>query len=88
LAPPSAFDQHVAAFDTSIRTFRSLSVAEAAAIRPARIELYAARAGDTWTSLAARSGGAITAAALAAMNHAEVGQTPRAGAQLKIVVAG
>jgi predicted Zn-dependent protease len=88
LAPPAAFDQHASAFDATIRSFRSLSAAEAAAIKPARIELYAARAGDTWAALANRSGGAITAAALAAMNHTDVGAAPRAGTQLKIVVAG
>ena len=88
LAPPAAFQQHVGTFDASIRTFRSLSVAEAAAIKPARVELYTARAGDTWQALAGRSGGAITAAALATMNHAEQGDSPRAGAQLRVVVAG
>jgi predicted Zn-dependent protease len=88
LAPPAAFEQHVGVFDASIRTFRSLSAAEAEAIRPARIELYTARAGDTWQALAGRSGGAITATALAAMNHTEASQAPRAGTRLKVVVAG
>jgi predicted Zn-dependent protease len=46
------------------------------------------RPGDTWQSLAGRSGGAITAAALAAMNHADGGAQPQAGAQVKVVVAG
>jgi predicted Zn-dependent protease len=88
LAPPQAFDQHAAAFDATIRSFRSLSATEAAAIRPARIELYTARDGDTWASLANRSGGAITATSLAAINHTDAGAAPRAGTQLKIVVAG
>jgi predicted Zn-dependent protease len=88
LAPPAAFDGHAGAFDSAIRSFRSLSAAEAAAIKPARIELYDARDGDTWTALANRSGGAITAAALAAMNHTDATASPRAGSRLKIVVAG
>jgi len=88
LAPPAAFDGHTAAFDNTIRSFRSLSAAEAAAIKPARIELYDARDGDTWASLANRSSGAITAAALAAMNHTDGTAAPRVGARLKIVVAG
>jgi len=88
LAPPAAFDGHAGAFDATIRSFRSLSAAEAAAIKPARVELYNAREGDTWTALANRSGGAITAAALAAMNHTNPDAAPRAGNRLKIVVAG
>jgi predicted Zn-dependent protease len=46
------------------------------------------RPGDTWQSLAGRSGGAVTAAALAAMNQADGGAQPQAGAQIKVVVAG
>src|SRR5688572_15844206 len=46
LAPPEAFEQHAGAFDSTLRSFRALSAAEAAAIKPARIELYTARDGD------------------------------------------
>jgi predicted Zn-dependent protease len=46
------------------------------------------RAGDTWASLAARSGGAITAPALAVMNRQSAGGTPKPGTRVKIVVAG
>ena len=88
LAPPEAFEQHAGAFDSTLRSFRSLSAAEAAAIKPARIELYTARDGDTWGALAERSGGAITPATLAAMNQTDASAAPRAGARLKIVVAG
>ena len=88
LTPPEAFDQYSGIFDTTFRSFRSLSAAEAAAIKPARIELYTARDGDTWAALAERSGGAITPLTLAAMNHTDAGAAPRAGVRLKIVVAG
>jgi predicted Zn-dependent protease len=88
LAAPGVFAQYDNAFGTSQRSFRALSASEADAIKPARIALYTVRAGDTWQSLAGRSAGAVTAAALAAMNHAEVGSQPQTGAQLKVVVAG
>jgi predicted Zn-dependent protease len=88
LTPPPLFDGYAGTFDATIRSFRSLSAAEAAAIKPARIELYTAREGDTWAALASRSGGAITPATLAAMNHSDDSASPRAGVQLKIVVAG
>jgi predicted Zn-dependent protease len=88
LSAPAVFAQYDAAFATSQRSFRPLSASEAEAIKPARIALYTVRAGDTWQSLAMRSAGAVTAAALAAMNHAEAGAQPQAGSQIKVVVAG
>ena len=88
LAPPNLFAQFDAAFVTSQRSFRPLSASEADAIKPARISLYTVRAGDTWQSLAGRSGGAITAASLAAMNHVAAASQPQAGTQIKVVVAG
>lgn len=88
LAAPAAFDRVSGAFDTTIKSFRTLSASEAAAIRPLRIDLYIARSGDTWASLAERSSGAITAATLAAMNHAPGTAQPQTGARIKIVVGG
>jgi predicted Zn-dependent protease len=88
LAAPSLFAEYDAAFGTSQRSFRPLSASEADAIKPSRVALYTVRSGDTWQSLATRSAGAVTPAALAAMNHAEAGSQPPAGAQIKVVVAG
>jgi predicted Zn-dependent protease len=88
LAAPARFDGVQGAFTTSIRSFRPLSAAEAESIRPNRLDLYTVRAGDTWASLAARSGGAITAPALAVMNRQSAGDTPKPGTRVKIVVAG
>jgi len=88
LAAPGLFSEYDTAFTTSQRSFRPLSASEADAIKPARIALYTVRPGDTWQSLAARSAGAVTPAALAAMNHAEAASQPQAGAQIKVVVAG
>ncbi|HEV8397171.1 MAG TPA: M48 family metalloprotease [Vicinamibacterales bacterium] len=88
LAAPTLFTQYDAAFGTSQRSFRPISASEAEAIKPSRIALHTVRSGDTWQSLAGRSAGAVTPAALAAMNHAEAGAQPQAGTQIKVVVAG
>jgi predicted Zn-dependent protease len=88
LVAPGAFDQMDGAFTTAIRSFRPLSAAEAEAIRPSRVDFYTVRDGDSWTSLAGRSGGAITANALAVMNNTDPTTAPRVGARIKIVVVG
>jgi len=88
LGPVQAFGPFDGAVASSLRSFRPLSANEAEAIKPSRIAIVTARAGDTWPSLAARSAGGITAAALAAMNHAEAGAPPQAGTLIKVVVAG
>ena len=88
LVPPQAFDQADRTFTVSIRSFRALSASEAATIRPHRIDLHNVRGGDTWDSLAARSGGAIKAGALAVMNNAAPGSQPQPGTRIKIVVGG
>jgi predicted Zn-dependent protease len=88
LAPPAAFAQFDAAFTTSQRSFRAINASEADAIKPSRVALYTARNGDTWVSLAARANGALTPAALAAMNQSTVDTPPQAGSRIKVVVAG
>ena len=88
LVAPNAFQQADSAFSASIRSFRPLSAAEAEDIRPDRVDLYVVRAGDTWQSIAERSGGAIKPATLAVMNNAAPGSQPQPGARIKIVVRG
>jgi predicted Zn-dependent protease len=88
LVAPAGFAGMDATFTTAIRSFRPLSAAEAEAIRPARIDFYIVRAGDTWDSIAGRSGGAIRPAALAVMNHSSPDSAPRVGVRIRIVVAG
>jgi predicted Zn-dependent protease len=87
LVSSNVFRQVDATFLASIRSFRPLSAAEAAAIRPHRVDLYVVRAGDTWASLAERSAGAVKPASLAVMNHAAANSQPPVGTQIKIVVA-
>jgi predicted Zn-dependent protease len=88
IVAPNTFQQADNAFSTSIRSFRALSAAEAENIRPDRVDLYVVRAGDTWQSIAERSGGAIKAATLAVMNNATPASQPQVGARIKIVVRG
>ena len=88
LVPPDAFRQADGAFTAAIRSFRSLSAAEAENIRPNRVDLYVVRAGDTWASIAERGGGVIPPATLAVMNKSTAGSLPQPGTRIKIVVGG
>ena len=88
IAPPDGFGQADGAFLASIRSFRRLSAAEAEAIHPNRVDLYIVRTGDTWQSIAERSGGVVTPETLAIMNKATLATQPQTGARIKIVVSG
>lgn len=89
LAPRGAATGARSAFESSIGSFRSLTRAEAADIKPNRVELYRVREGDTWESIAQRTGrGTLSASTLAIMNNYEPGTTPRAGERIKVVVIG
>ena len=87
-APQALFSQSQATIADSFRSFTPLTEAEAAAIQPNRIDMYVVRTGDTWTSIAGRSGGLIEAPSLAIMNGAQPGSTPQVGQRIRIVVAG
>ena len=88
LAPADAFNAAVAEFDRSIGTFRPMSRGEAEDIRPNRVRLYTVRQGDTWQGIAERHGGVVPASTLAIINDHAPGDPPRAGARIKVVVAG
>jgi predicted Zn-dependent protease len=89
ITDPNLFSRVDQTFTQSIGSFRPMSAAEAAEIRPNRIDLYTVRAGDTWQSIAARAGeGNVPASTLAIMNSHPVTEQPRAGARVKIVVGG
>ncbi|HJU42188.1 MAG TPA: M48 family metalloprotease [Vicinamibacterales bacterium] len=73
----------------AVQTFRQLSAAEAAAIRPNRLSFYVVRTGDSWQSIAARQGKSfVNAATLAIMNDRDVNVQPQPGDRVKIVIAG
>ena len=88
LAGRELFPRVARDFGAAIESFRPLSRAEAAAIRPNRIDLYTVAPGDTWESIARRTGGLIRPSTLAIMNQHEPGDPPRAGERIKVVVAG
>jgi predicted Zn-dependent protease len=89
LAPMAISEPHEAAFSQSIRSFRPMARGEAEAISPNRIDLYTARPGDTWQTIADRqSQGLVKPATLAIMNGRAPTDQPRPGDRLKIVVGG
>jgi predicted Zn-dependent protease len=89
IAPAGQYSGARAAFDQTIQSFRPLTAAQAAAIKANRIDLYTARAGDTWASIAARaSEDNIKPATLAIMNDYTPAEPPRNGDRLKVVVTG
>ena len=88
LAPPDAFEQADSTFTQAIRSFRPLSAAEAENVRPNLVDLYVVRQGDTWASIAERSGGVVTAETLSIMNNSQPRARPTPGARIKIVVPG
>jgi predicted Zn-dependent protease len=89
LAPAAQFGSARPAFDQTIASFRPLTAAQAAAIKANFVDLYTARAGDTWASIAGRAGEEnLKASTLAIMNKYAPATAPRAGDRLKIVVPG
>ena len=88
LAPAQIFNQVEPELTPAVRSFRPMTKAQAADVRPNRIDLYTARQGDTWESLAERGKGIIKASTLAIMNGHEITEPPRPGERLKIVVEG
>jgi len=88
-APPNQFDAAQREFAASIRSFKALSREEAAGIRPNRVDVYTVRSGDTWQSIAQRTGdGTVKASTLAIMNDHDPSQPPRPGDRIKVVVTG
>jgi predicted Zn-dependent protease len=65
-----------------------MSAAEAENIHPNRVDMYTVRDGDTWESIAERSGGVVNAQTLSIMNNAQPGGRPQPGSRVKIVVGG
>jgi len=87
VAPIDTYPNVVATFNRSLESFRGLSAADAERLQPNRIDLYTARQGDTWQSIAERqSKGLIKPATLAIMNGHPVNDQPPPGERLKIVV--
>jgi predicted Zn-dependent protease len=75
-------------FAETIRSFAPLDAAEAARVKPNRIGFTTVRSGDTWQSIAGRTGGLIPAPELAVLNGSAANSAPPAGQRVKIVIAG
>ena len=89
IASPDVFSRVLPDFNRAIQTFRQMSQDEANAVEPNLIDLYTARAGDTWQSIAQRAGkGVASANTLAIMNNHSIDEQPKPGTRLKIVVPG
>ena len=87
IAPAETYANVSAAFAKSLQSFRGISAADAERLRPNRVELYTAKPGDTWQSIAERqSKGNIKPTTLAIMNGHPVNDQPPPGERLKIVV--
>lgn len=85
-APSALYDAVADDITSAHRSFRALSRAEAADVRPNRLAFYTARAGDTWQAIAeGPSRGNVRAATLAIMNGYDVNEQPRTGDRVKIV---
>jgi predicted Zn-dependent protease len=90
LATLDAFSAADRNFAQSIGSFRALSEAEADKIQPSRVTFHVVRAGETWESLARLAGpfGGPSPSTLAIMNGSDLATPPRAGARVRIVIAG
>jgi len=88
LAGDAVFAEADPAFSRAIRSFRQLSAGEAADVRPNRVDVQVARGGDTWQSIARRTGDLVTPATLAILNGRSPQDSPPVGTRLKVVVAG
>ena len=89
IAPARGFAAVEPELAMAVRSFRPLTRAEAEDIHPNRIDLYTARAGDSWQSVAERQGrGVAKATILAIMNGHDVDGPPRNNERLKVVVPG
>jgi predicted Zn-dependent protease len=89
IAPEQAYDRAEPSFTRTIDSFRPMTRGEAEDVRPNRIRFYTARTGDSWQSIAEHEGkGIVKATTLATMNDHVIGDQPRPGERLKIVMAG
>src|SRR5581483_1081590 len=87
-APLAQFPDADEDFLRSIRSFRRMTAEEAEAVHPNRIDIYVVRQGDSWQSIAQRSGGVIKPSTLAIMNGMEPSSMPVVGKRIKIVTGG
>ena len=89
IGPIGGMSQVEREVNQSIRSFRPLTRQEADLILPNEIALHTAQYGDTWEKIAKLGGEDIVeATTLAIINGYSVGEQPKPGDRLKIVVVG
>jgi predicted Zn-dependent protease len=73
-------------FTTTINSFRELTLQEAEKIKPARIRLYVVQKGDTFETIASKTGESREEAkTLALMNGFNASDTPPVGEKIKVI---
>jgi predicted Zn-dependent protease len=85
-APEKEFPRIEREITDAIQSYRTLTPAEADAIRPNRLAFDTVRSGDSWQSIAARHGHLARATDLAIMNRHEINEQPKPGQRIKVVV--
>jgi len=88
MTPRSQYSTQRDTFASSIATFAPIGREDAARIRPNRLGFATVREGETWESIAKRTGGLIKPRALAILNDVAPETPPVAGRRVKVVVAG
>jgi len=88
MTPRSQYTARRDTFASSISSFAPIGREEAARIRPNRLAFATVREGETWESIAKRTGGLIRARSLAVLNDVAPETPPVAGQRVKVVVAG
>jgi predicted Zn-dependent protease len=73
-------------FTTTIYSFRELTLQEAGKIKPARIRLYVVQKGDTFETIASKTGASREEAkTIALMNGFNVSDSPLVGEKIKVI---
>jgi predicted Zn-dependent protease len=87
MTPRSQYTDRRGSFDSSIASFAPLGREEAGRIRPNRLTFSTVREGDTWESIAKRTGNLIKPRSLAVLNDSAPETPPVPGRRIKVVVA-
>ncbi|MGZ8995840.1 MAG: LysM peptidoglycan-binding domain-containing protein, partial [Rhodospirillales bacterium] len=85
LTPPQATERLGTDLQRTTYSFRRLSAAEAAAIRPLRIQVVTVRSGDTLQSLASRMATPLPLETFRAINGFGAGERLQPGREVKII---
>ena len=88
VTPRSDYSARRETFAMSIASFATIGREEAGRIRPNHLAFDTVREGETWESIAKRTGALIKPRSLAILNDVDPAAPPVAGRRIKVVVAG